>query len=64
MESYGHKRQHSSGGRGGPPHKRGRGSFGGKPGDVLPPPGERAGGRGGGGDGPSADDLAAADYSD
>ncbi|PRW60709.1 tRNA pseudouridine synthase mitochondrial-like [Chlorella sorokiniana] len=35
MESYGHKRQHSSGGRGGPPHKRGRGSFDGKAGEIT-----------------------------
>lgn len=66
MESYGHKRQHSSGGRSGPPHKRGRGSFDGKDGQVLPPPDQRMGGRGGrggrGGHGVGA--LAAADYSD
>lgn len=60
MESYGHKRQHS-GERGGPQHKRGRGSFGGRAGNVLPPPGQRSGGRGGGS---APADLAAADYSD
>ena len=65
MESYGHKRQHSSGGRGGPPHKRGRGTFDGKDGQVLPPPNQRMGGRGRGGrGGHSVDALAAADYSD
>ena len=59
MESYGHKRQHS-GERGGPQHKRGRGSFGGQRGSVLPPPEQRFSGGGGG----SPADLAAADYSD